>query len=372
MKILLVEDSRTSVLLVQGLLHEDPQEQYDLHVAGTLAEAKERLATDRFDLILLDLTLPDSDGIATVDATFKAANGTGIVVLTSLNDEELGMAALRHGAQDFLIKDETYRRVLLRAVKYARQRALAEKEIREAKELAEFATRSKSSFIANLSHEFRTPLNAVIGFSEMMLEGIAGDLSPRQKEYTADIYKSGRYLLGLIGTVLDISKIEANKIELHDEVIDFAELIDYVVEIVGGAYHNDHVTIETDVAPNLPHILGDMTMFTEIMTNLVGNAVKYSPDGGSVNVKAAINGTGEMAIIVSDQGMGIAKDEIENVLQPFGRTEQSRQRKIDGTGLGLPLTKGLIEAHGGSLHIESDLGQGTSITVRIPEDRLQA
>ena len=371
MKILLVEDSRTSVLLVQSLLQEDPLETYDLHVAGTLAEAKARLAEDRFDLILLDLTLPDSDGIATVDATFKAAHGTGIVVLTSLSDEELGLAALRHGAQDFLVKDETYRRVLLRAVKYARQRALAEKEIREARDLAEFATRSKSSFIANLSHEFRTPLNAVIGFSEMMLEGMVGEMNPRQKEYTTDIYKSGRYLLGLIGTVLDISKIEANKLELHDEVVDMAELIDYVVEIISGAYHNDPVSITKEVMEGLPRVQGDQTMLTEVLTNLVGNPVKYSPDGGEVAVKAIINGTGEMKIIVADQGIGIPKDEIETVLQPFGRTEQSRQRKIDGTGLGLPLTKGLIEAHGGKLHIESDLGQGTTITVRLPEERLR-
>lgn len=371
MKILLVEDSRTSVMLVKGLLQEDPLETYDLHVAGTLAEAQKRLAAETFDLILLDLTLPDSDGVATVDATFKAANGTGIVVLTSLSDEELGMAALRHGAQDFLVKDETYRRVLLRAVKYARQRSLAEKEIREARDLAEFATRSKSSFIANLSHELRTPLNAVIGFSEMMLEGMTGDLTNKQHEYTTDIYKSGRYLLGLIGTVLDISKIEANKLELHDEVVDLSKIIGDVIERIDGAYHFEHVSITTDVAEDLPSVQGDQTMMTQVVTNLVNNAVKYSPDGGEVSVKAAVNGTGELLFVVADQGIGIAQDEIDKVLQPFGRTEQSRQRNIEGTGLGLPLTKGLVEAHGGKLNIESEVGQGTTITVRLPGERLR-
>lgn len=370
MKILLVEDSRTSVLLVQTLLQDDPLETYELHVAGTLANAQARLDGEKFDLILLDLTLPDTSGLATVDSVFSVADGTGIVVLTAQNDEELGLAALRHGAQDFLVKDETYRRVLLRAIKYARQRSLAEKEIREAKELAEFATRSKSSFIANLSHELRTPLNAVIGFSEMMLSGMTGKMTDKQHEYTNDIFKSGRYLLGLIGTVLDISKIEANKLELHNGIVDMREIIADVTERLQGAYHNGHIEMITDVAPGLPKLYGDETMLTQVVTNLVGNALKYSPDGGEVRVSAAVE-NGDMLFIVKDQGIGIPKDEIEKVLQPFGRTEQARQRNIDGTGLGLPLTKGLVEAHGGTLKIESDTGKGTTVTVRLPDDRLR-
>jgi signal transduction histidine kinase len=370
MKILLVEDSRTSVLLVQTLLQDDPLETYDLHVAGTLSDAQARLDSEKFDLILLDLTLPDTSGLATVDSIFKVADGTGIVVLTAQNDEELGLAALRHGAQDFLVKDETYRRVLLRAIKYARQRSLAEKEIREAKELAEFATRSKSSFIANLSHELRTPLNAVIGFSEMMLSGITGKMTDKQHEYTNDIFKSGRYLLGLIGTVLDISKIEANKLELHNGIVNMRDIIADVVERLQGAYHDGKIEIVVDVAPGLPKLYGDETMLTQVVTNLIGNAVKYSPDGGEVRVSAAVEDA-DMIFIVKDEGIGIPKDEIEKVLQPFGRTEQARQSNIDGTGLGLPLTKGLVEAHGGTLMIESDTGKGTTVTVRLPEDRLR-
>lgn len=370
MKVLLVEDSRTSVLLVQTLLQDDPHETFDLHVEGTLGGGVARLQREHFDLILLDLTLPDSSGLATVDAMFKAAKGVGIVVLTSISDEEMGLAALRHGAQDFLVKDETYRRVLLRAVKYARQRSEAEREIREAKELAEFATRSKSSFIANLSHELRTPLNAVIGFSEMMLEGMTGAMGDKQREYTNDIHKSGRYLLGLIGTVLDISKIEANKLELHNGIVDLHAIIDDVVERLSGAYHEGHVQVISNIPDALPKVYGDQTMLMQVMTNLVGNAVKYSPDGGDVTVDARISGD-DLVVVVKDQGMGIPKDEIATVLQPFGRTEASRERQIEGTGLGLPLTKGLVEAHDGTLHIESDLGMGTTVTVRLPGDRLR-
>lgn len=372
MKILLVEDSRTSVMLVETLLKDDPDETYDLHVVGTLADGVAKITREDFDLVLLDLTLPDSSGVATVDAMFEAADGTGIVVLTSTSDEKVGLAALRHGAQDFLVKDETYRKVLLRAIKYARQRSQAEREIREARDLAEFATRSKSTFIANLSHELRTPLNAVIGFSEIMLGGIAGEMNDKQKEYTTDIYKSGRYLLGLIGTVLDISKIEANKIELNNGVVNIASVIDDVVELYQGVEHNDKATIRLDIEPRLPKFYGDLTMVTEIVTNLISNALKYSPDGGEVFVKAFVDGAGELKLTVQDHGIGIAADEIENILEPFGRTETSRKHNIEGTGLGLPLTVGLVEAHGGKLSLDSELGEGTTVCVSLPQDRLRA
>lgn len=371
MKILLVEDSRTSVLLVETLLREDPLETYDLFVADTLAKAKTHLAEDGFDLILLDLNLPDSAGLGTVDSIVEVARGTGIVVLTSTSDEQVGLAALRRGAQDFLVKDETYRRVLLRAVKYARQRSVAEREIREAKEVAEFATRSKSSFIANLSHEFRTPLNAVIGFSELMLGGIAGDMTDKQLEYARDIHKSGCYLLGLIGTVLDISKIEADKLELRNGLVDMGAVIADVIERVRGAVPNDKISLKVDVAEKLPRVFGDHTMVVQIVTNLITNAFKYSPDGGEVSIGAALDAKGDMLLVVQDHGIGIPKEEIGKVFEPFERTAVSRERRIEGTGLGMALTKGLVEAHQGVLAIDSDVGRGTTVTVRLPSDRLR-
>lgn len=319
---------------------------------------------------MLDLTLPDSSGLETIDSVYAVAKGTGIVVLTSNSDEKVGLAALKHGAQDFLVKDETYRRVLLRAVKYAHQRVVSEREIREARDLAEFATRSKSSFIANLSHELRTPLNAVIGFSELMLSGIAGELAAKQHEYVQDIHKSGLYLHGLIGTVLDLSKIEADRLEVKDGQVDMGDVIRDVVERVHGAFPHDTLKFSLNVAPVLPKMRADHTMMEQIVTNLLTNAVKFSPDGGQITVGAALNPRGNLLVTVADQGIGIPKDQIEKVLQPFERTNVSRARAIEGTGLGLPLTKGLVEAHGGTLLIESELGEGTLVTVEFPADRL--
>jgi len=374
MRLLLVEDSRTAVKMVEGLLAEEEERQasrFELTVAMTLAEAEAALGKASFDLVLLDLTLPDSHGLDTVDTIVAAAPRTPVVVLTSTADERLGLQALKKGAQDFLVKDETYRKVLVRSVRYAYLRNLAEQEIREARDMAEFATNSKSSFIANLSHELRTPLNAIIGFSEMMLAEIHGPLSPKHKEYTTDIHKSGRYLLGLIGTVLDMSKIEAQKIELRDQPLDLVQLIDDTLsglaDVDGGT---DRVVIEADAG--LPLFQGDWTKMRQVVNNLISNALKYSPDGGPVRVRLWLDrsGSGDLLMTVADQGIGIPPDQIEGVLRPFNRTSVSRARQIEGTGLGLPLTKGLVEAHGGDLTLASELGVGTTVTVRLPAARL--
>jgi len=373
LRILLVEDSRTAVKMVEGLLAEEEETRdfrFVLSVAGSLGEAEAALSCAVFDLILLDLTLPDSHGLHTVEAIVEVAPRTPIVVLTSTANEQLGLQALKRGAQDFLVKDETYRRVLIRSIRYAYLRNEAERELREARDMAEFATNSKSSFIANLSHELRTPLNAIIGFSEMVLAEFHGPLTDKQKEYVSDIHKSGRYLLGLIGTVLDMSKIEAQKIELREEPMDFSVLISDTVSGlgVGGAEGTERVVV--DLPEDLPRVRGDWTKLRQVFSNLLSNALKYSPDGGEVRVTAGVAESGSLVITVTDSGIGIPTDQIKGVLRPFTRTAISKARQIEGTGLGLALTKGLIEAHGGTLTLDSVLGQGTVVTVCLPAERI--
>ncbi len=373
MRILLVEDSRTSVRMVEGLLAEEEEQrqfQYSLSIAGTLHEAKTVLGRQMFDLILLDITLPDSIGLDTVDEIVAAAPFTAIVVLTASSDEELGLAALKKGAQDFLVKDETYRKVLIRSIRYAFHRNKAEQEVQDAKAMAEFATNSKSSFIANLSHELRTPLNAIIGFSDMMLSGVYGELEEKYAEYARDINQSGRYVLGLIGTVLDMSKIEAQKIELHEEQVELGALIGEAVTDLRLGKGGSLTRVTLDRVDQLPRIRGDRTKLRQIFGNLLSNAVKYSPEGGEVRVSGAQAPDGRLIIEVSDQGIGIPGDQIAEALKPFGRTSVSRSRNIEGTGLGLPLTKGLVEAHGGALRLESTLGVGTTVIIQLPPDRV--
>lgn len=373
MRLLLVEDSRTAVKMVEGLLAEEEERQearFHLTVAASLGEALVALGAASFDLVLLDLTLPDSHGLATIDRVVASAPRTPVVVLTSTADERLGLQALKKGAQDFLVKDETYRKVLIRSIRYAYLRARAEAEIREARDMAEFATASKSSFIANLSHELRTPLNAIIGFSELLLADLSGPLNDKQREYMTDIHKSGRYLLGLIGTVLDMSKIEAQKIELREETLDLGALLRDSLSGLRDEGAGNIGRLTMTVAEDLPLLRGDWTKLRQVFTNLFSNALKYSPDGGAVTVQALRDGGGAIVVTVADQGIGIPEDQIDGVLEPFNRTSVSRAKRIEGTGLGLPLTKGLVEAHGGTLGLSSTLGVGTTVTVTLPSARV--
>jgi signal transduction histidine kinase len=373
MRILLVEDSRTAVRLVEGLLSEESETRgfrFELTVAGTLKDALAKIATYEFELILLDLTLPDSDGLNTVDAVVRASPDVAVVVLTSLQEEKMGLKALKMGAQDFLVKDETYRRSLIRAVRYAHLRKQSEVEVREAKELAEFATRSKSDFIANLSHEFRTPLNAIMGFSEMMIARMHGELNDKYAEYALDINNSGKYLNGLIGTVLDMSKIEARKIEFSDEVIDLDASLAAVISKTRFLADDKGVSISYVPAHKMPIIHGDEIKLKQVFINLMSNAIKFSPDGGVVTLSVAMDDSGSVVLVFEDHGIGIPADELNEVLTPFHRSRLSKDMEIEGTGLGLPLSKTLVEAHQGHLWLESDEGKGTSVFVRLPPSRV--
>lgn len=375
MKILLVEDSRTAVRLVEGLLHEESETrvfQFTLKIAGTLKAAKAHISKTDFDLVLLDLTLPDSDGLHTVEAIVKAAPDVAIVVLTSLQEETLGLKALKMGAQDFLVKDETYRKIFIRAVRYAHLRKKAEVEVREAKEMAEFATRSKSDFIANLSHEFRTPLNAIMGFSEIMMASMFGELNEKYAEYAVDINASGKYLNGLMGTVLDMSKIESRKIEFSDEEIDLKDII--TASITKTRFMADEKNIKVTISTSAQHpkIHGDELKLKQVIINLLSNAIKFSPEGGKVSASVYKESCGSMVFCVKDQGIGIPIDEVDDVLIPFHRSRISKDMHIEGTGLGLPLSKSLIEAHQGKLWLESIEGKGTEAYIKLPPGRVLA
>jgi len=373
MKILLVEDSKTGVCLVKALLLEESETRdftCELTVTGTLKEAESHIAAVPFDLILLDLTLPDSDGLETVKAIIRAAPHVAVVVLTSLQEETLGVKALKMGAQDFLIKDETYRKILVRAVRYAWLRKQAETEIREAKEMAEFAARAKSDFIANLSHEFRTPLNAIMGFSDMMITRVQGDLNDKYAEYAVDINNSGKYLNGLIGTVLDMSKIEAQRTELLDQDVNLEASITAAITKTSFMAKKSKVIVTLIGSGSIPNIRGDEIKLKQVLINLLSNAIKFSPDGGDVTLSVCKDTFGGLLMTVKDHGIGIPANEIEDVLIPFHRSTISKDKHIEGTGLGLPLSKTLIEAHQGTLWLESSEGRGTDVFVRFPPARV--
>ena len=240
---------------------------------------------------------------------------------------------------------------------------------------AESASEAKSRFLANMSHELRTPLNAIIGFSEMMRTEALGPVgSPRYRAYADDINRSGMHLLGLINDLLDLSKIEAGKMELVEDMVDIPCLVDDCLLLVRDVARRGKVELVSELPPGLPMLYADERKLKQVLLNLLSNAVKFTPEGGKVAVTAEISSERSLAIAIADTGIGIAPEHLAAVLEPFGqvRHAQGDLAEPHGTGLGLPLSKALAELHGGKLEIESALGRGTTIRLCLPPERVRA
>ena len=241
-----------------------------------------------------------------------------------------------------------------------------------ARDAAETANVAKSRFLATMSHELRTPLNAILGFSEIIARETFGSAGcPQYVEYARIIQESGAHLLSLIGDVLDLSKIEAGKLELRPEENNVAELIGEAVRLAGSPRHGGSTgpAPQIKVAPNLPALKADRRAAVQMIVNLVTNAMKFTPGDGEIVVEARRADDGALLVSVADTGIGIAKSDIPKALAPFSQIDDGSARRRGGTGLGLPIVKSLIELHGGTLALESEPGKGTCATLRFPPPR---
>jgi signal transduction histidine kinase len=248
----------------------------------------------------------------------------------------------------------------------------AEHALRRAKEEAEIASRSRTEFFANMSHELRTPLNAIIGFSDMLAQEMFGPLgSKRYIEYACDIRDSGQHLLSLINDVLDIAKIEFKKVALTEEDVVLSDVVQSCIRLTQERAEAGGVELNATLPPDLPMLRGDSRRLKQIVLNLISNAVKFTPSGGRVEVKASAAADG-LRLSVSDTGIGIAAADLPTALAPFGQIDSSLSRSFQGTGLGLPLALSLAELHGGRLEIDSKVGHGTTVTLWLPPSRINA
>jgi PAS domain S-box-containing protein len=262
------------------------------------------------------------------------------------------------------LDDGSYRWVIIS--RDVTDRRLAQAELLQTKEEAEAANRAKGQFLANMSHELRTPLNAIIGFSELIEQGVEREgWQGSYAEYLHDISASGRHLLSLINTILDLSKIEAGMVSLEPGAVDVDELLVASVALVSGLAKTGGVDLRLERPEGQPEIDGDFVKLKQVMLNVLSNAIKFTPPGGTVTVSARET-ENRVAITVADTGCGIPKADLARVARPFVQVENSLSRRHAGTGLGLSIAKQLCELHHGELHIESVEGEGTTVRMTLP------
>jgi PAS domain S-box-containing protein len=265
------------------------------------------------------------------------------------------------------------REMLLTVGRDVTDRRREEEELRQSKTSAEFANRAKTEFLANMSHEIRTPLNAILGFSEVIMDEVFGPIgTPKYLEYATDIRNSGTHLLQIINDLLDLSKLDAGKLELHETEVSLQELVEGSVRLVRERAGSAGVAIDIELSEDLPRLRADERILKQILINLLTNSIKFTLRGGRVSISGRRTGWGAIELAVADTGIGMSAGEIEIALTPFGQVEHALTRQHQGTGLGLPLARSLAELHGGRLDVRSTRGVGTTVTVTLPPERLLA
>ncbi len=367
--VLLIEDNPGDALLIREYLAEAGGGTLQLVVADRLSTGLETLAQGGFDVVLLDLSLPDSRGLETYHLMHAEFPDLPVVILSGLDDEATAVQAVHEGAADYLFKGEVGGNLLIRAVRYAIERKRIDAMLRLAKVAADDASRAKSDFLANMSHEIRTPMNAIIGLTELVLDT---SLNKMQREYLEMVRQSGELLLTIINDILDFSKIEAGKLEFEQIAFSLCDRMGDAMKALAIRAHGKGLELACHIDPETPDVLrGDPARLQQIVLNLCGNAIKFTERGEVVLDVRCDSDTAEEAVLhflVRDTGVGIPPEKRESIFQAFTQGDSSTTRRFGGTGLGLAISSRLVKLMGGRIWVESEVGQGSQFhfTVRLP------
>jgi len=325
-----------------------------------------RVINDRRKISLDDITL-DPELYQHSFTAREAGARTVLAVPLLLDDNAVGMLIVaRTSVRPFGDQELQLLETFAQQAAIAMQNVGLFNEIQDKSRQLESANRHKSEFLANMSHELRTPLNAIIGFSEVLLQGIFGDVNEKQREYLQDVLGSGQHLLSLINDILDLSKIEAGRMDLDISTFMVRDALDSGLMIVRERAARHGIQLSTTIAPDVGAIEADERKVKQVLYNLLSNAVKFTPDGGRVEVGVRTEND-EVRIEVRDTGIGIAPEDQWRIFEEFRQV--GRERSREGTGLGLTLTKRFVELHGGRISVESKPGQGSTFAFTLPVRR---
>jgi signal transduction histidine kinase len=361
--VLVVEDDPDHAQLALAVLKSQGRGVYRTCVAPDLGEALERARERSYDAILLDLMLPDFSGLETVERMREAVAKTPIVVMTSNDDRDTAIRALKLGAQDYIVKGELYASMLPRALSYAieRQRILAALEAtrREQIEL-------KDELLRHISHELRTPLTALHQFLSLMIDEIGGPAEQRQ--YLELAFKSTNQLQEMIGDLLDAARSQTGKLRVEPRRFRISALVADVAETAREALDAGGLSIETEIAPALPTVLADESRVRQVLQNLLGNARKFTPAGGSIVVSARVDSDdpGFVRCSVADSGCGIAEESLDAIFEQFRQEANQHASSREGLGIGLAICHSLVHQMGGRIWAESKLGAGSTFHFTLP------
>lgn len=369
LRVLLVEDNPTDVLLVEVAFEEMAAFAPELTHADSLASAQQALDDDSFDVVLIDLNLPDGQGLGNFERLQEHAPQTPMIVLTGLDDEELAIEAIARGAADYLIKGATDAPLLERSTRYAIERKKNENDrlelarVQIARDEAEANNRAKDEFLATLSHELRTPLNAIMGWASLLKTGQLDEATSEQALDT--IERNARVQAQLIEDLLDVSRIIAGNFRLEVAVVDLRAIVRAAADTMAPAISAKNIAFQLDAPAPVP-VRGDAMRLQQVAWNLISNAVKFTPAGGDVQVKCACIAD-QAVLTISDSGQGIAPEFLPHVFERFRQADGSTTRRHGGLGLGLAIVRNVVKLHSGHVVARSDGHQrGATFEVSLP------